>query len=149
MFQKISKHRANDASNDVHRPPLVARVVVFSLHSVAFGRPELIWLSLDTQTQIQIHIVIQRPELFWLSLDTQKTSTNKHNNTETWVDLTVNQLLDTQKSNTNTYTEAQILELIWLLLDTHRGQMQRQIQNCGDHSWIDKRQKHRTWDDPR
>ena len=22
MFQKISKHRANDASNDVHRPPL-------------------------------------------------------------------------------------------------------------------------------
>ena len=23
MFQKIAKHRANDASNDVHRPPLV------------------------------------------------------------------------------------------------------------------------------
>ena len=22
MFQKITKHRANDASNDVHRPPL-------------------------------------------------------------------------------------------------------------------------------
>ena len=22
MFQKIAKHRANDASNDVHRPPL-------------------------------------------------------------------------------------------------------------------------------
>ena len=28
MFQKIAKHRANDASNDVHRPPLVT---VFSL----------------------------------------------------------------------------------------------------------------------
>ena len=24
MFQKIAKHRANDASNDVHRPPLIA-----------------------------------------------------------------------------------------------------------------------------
>ena len=24
MFQKIAKHRANDASNDVHRPPLLA-----------------------------------------------------------------------------------------------------------------------------
>ena len=24
MFQKIAKHRANDASNDVHRPPLPA-----------------------------------------------------------------------------------------------------------------------------
>ena len=24
MFQKIAKHRANDASNDVHRPPLDA-----------------------------------------------------------------------------------------------------------------------------
>ena len=24
MFQKIAKHRANDASNDVHRPPLTA-----------------------------------------------------------------------------------------------------------------------------
>ena len=23
MFQKIAKHRANDASNDVHRPPLM------------------------------------------------------------------------------------------------------------------------------
>ena len=23
MFKKIAKHRANDASNDVHRPPLV------------------------------------------------------------------------------------------------------------------------------
>ena len=23
MFQKIAKHRANDASNDVHRPPIV------------------------------------------------------------------------------------------------------------------------------
>ena len=22
MFQKIAKHRANDATNDVHRPPL-------------------------------------------------------------------------------------------------------------------------------
>ena len=28
MFQKIAKHRANDASNDVHRPPLVVMVVV-------------------------------------------------------------------------------------------------------------------------
>ena len=25
MFQKIAKHRANDASNDVHRPPLIGR----------------------------------------------------------------------------------------------------------------------------
>ena len=25
MFQKIAKHRANDASNDVHRPPLAPR----------------------------------------------------------------------------------------------------------------------------
>ena len=25
MFQKIAKHRANDASNDVHRPPLPVR----------------------------------------------------------------------------------------------------------------------------
>ena len=25
MFQKIAKHRANDASNDVHRPPLLPR----------------------------------------------------------------------------------------------------------------------------
>ena len=24
MFQKIAKHRANDASNDVHRPPLLS-----------------------------------------------------------------------------------------------------------------------------
>ena len=27
MFQKIAKHRANDASNDVHRPPLVPEQV--------------------------------------------------------------------------------------------------------------------------
>ena len=27
MFQKIAKHRANDASNDVHRPPLDAAAV--------------------------------------------------------------------------------------------------------------------------
>ena len=27
MFQKIAKHRANDASNDVHRPPLLRRGV--------------------------------------------------------------------------------------------------------------------------
>jgi len=29
MFQKIAKHRANDASNDVHRPPLLV-----SLHDI-------------------------------------------------------------------------------------------------------------------
>ena len=28
MFQKIAKHRANDASNDVHRPPLVQNINV-------------------------------------------------------------------------------------------------------------------------
>ena len=27
MFQKIAKHRANDASNDVHRPPLRATLL--------------------------------------------------------------------------------------------------------------------------
>ena len=27
MFQKIAKHRANDASNDVHRPPLVGMAI--------------------------------------------------------------------------------------------------------------------------
>ena len=26
MFHKIAKHRANDASNDVHRPPLLPEV---------------------------------------------------------------------------------------------------------------------------
>ena len=26
MFQKIAKHRANDASHNVHRPPLIAIV---------------------------------------------------------------------------------------------------------------------------
>ena len=26
MFQEFAKHRANDASNDVHRPPLVRPV---------------------------------------------------------------------------------------------------------------------------
>ena len=30
MFQKIAKHRANDASNDVHRPPLVGAAGVDS-----------------------------------------------------------------------------------------------------------------------
>ena len=34
MLQKITKHRANDASNDVHRPPL-------SRGSFAKGRPIL------------------------------------------------------------------------------------------------------------
>ena len=28
MFQKIAKHRANDASNDVHRPPLGYRGIL-------------------------------------------------------------------------------------------------------------------------
>ena len=28
MFQKIAKHRANDASNDVHRPPLAGTCTV-------------------------------------------------------------------------------------------------------------------------
>ena len=35
MFQKIAKHRANDASNDVHRPPLspsAAKSVTFITH---------------------------------------------------------------------------------------------------------------------
>ena len=31
MFQKIAKHRANDASNDVHRPPLSPAAQNFSL----------------------------------------------------------------------------------------------------------------------
>ena len=29
MFQKIAKHRANDASNDVHRPPLSTTLGMF------------------------------------------------------------------------------------------------------------------------
>ena len=31
MFQKIAKHRANDASNDVHRPPLSAKLTFSAL----------------------------------------------------------------------------------------------------------------------
>ena len=31
MFQKIAKHRANDASNDVHRPPLPCLVLLWRL----------------------------------------------------------------------------------------------------------------------
>ena len=31
MFQKIAKHRANDASNDVHRPPLLPQEYVSSI----------------------------------------------------------------------------------------------------------------------
>ena len=31
MFQKFVKHRANDASNDVHRPPLAGEEVDASL----------------------------------------------------------------------------------------------------------------------
>ena len=30
MFQKIAKHRANDASNDVHRPPLAPSALTAS-----------------------------------------------------------------------------------------------------------------------
>ena len=29
MFQKIAKHRANDASNDVHRPPLCVSACIY------------------------------------------------------------------------------------------------------------------------
>ena len=32
MFQKIAKHRANDASNDVHRPPLFPLAPPLLLH---------------------------------------------------------------------------------------------------------------------
>ena len=67
--------------------------------------------------QIEIHIIIQRPELIYPSLDTQKT-------------------------NTKTDRETQRPALIWLLL----GQIQRQIQNCRDHSWIHKREKTETQD---
>ena len=35
MFQKIAKHRANDASNDVHRPPLHVGWIVVTLPHVA------------------------------------------------------------------------------------------------------------------
>ena len=31
MFQKIAKHRANDASNDVHRPPLTGDASIYSV----------------------------------------------------------------------------------------------------------------------
>ena len=33
MFQKIAKHRANDASNDVHRPPLGPSKYLFIIPS--------------------------------------------------------------------------------------------------------------------
>ena len=37
MFQKIAKHRANDASNDVHRPPLVDSDFGDGMFFQAFG----------------------------------------------------------------------------------------------------------------
>ena len=36
MFQKIAKHRANDASNDVHRPPLVGASMEMKMCSKIF-----------------------------------------------------------------------------------------------------------------
>ena len=38
MFQKIAKHRANDASNDVHRPPLTGGSQVPSLEKDEYKR---------------------------------------------------------------------------------------------------------------
>ena len=35
MFQKIAKHRANDASNDVHRPPLIPTPKLRGIYSGA------------------------------------------------------------------------------------------------------------------
>ena len=44
MFQKIAKHRANDASNDVHRPPLSTGAV----HKVANFTTPLFFVFDDT-----------------------------------------------------------------------------------------------------
>ena len=46
MFQKIAKHRANDASNDVHRPPLPK------------SRPDVIGLASSTLQSQPIQKVV-------------------------------------------------------------------------------------------
>ena len=51
MSQKIAKHRANDASNDVHRPPLVDLLAIFevgiepSLNQTCTAGPEPMYPS--------------------------------------------------------------------------------------------------------
>ena len=45
MFQKIAKHRANDASNDVHRPPPVGGDTIW-WYWVSMGR---YWLGVGDE----------------------------------------------------------------------------------------------------
>ena len=49
MFQKIAKHRANDASNDVHRPPLVKGRLKLFRKFVRFGRVTRPYVNDDKQ----------------------------------------------------------------------------------------------------
>ena len=67
MFQKIAKHRANDASNDVHRPPL-AKGGRGSLHwhkatLCKFNRLNLnrnfqtIWVGEKRYTKIYVQVI--------------------------------------------------------------------------------------------
>ena len=65
MFQKIAKHRANDASNDVHRPPLVAvELQKFLLESRMQGarglEPQFTFVTRQLQKKAQT--------IFWLQI---------------------------------------------------------------------------------
>ena len=47
MFQKNAKHRANDASNDVHRPPLIADHNHFNEKSIVWIAPQAYYCDDD------------------------------------------------------------------------------------------------------
>ena len=63
MFQKIAKHRANDASNDVHRPPLDGGIAeTLKALKMHFGDP-----SQTDKMCFEYHRVIFRRKK-WVSL---------------------------------------------------------------------------------
>ena len=87
MFQKIAKHRANDASNDVHRPPLLwSWHVAYGLrqrhlHSLVVPDRELIlpagWSQIVREGHDQFHRNLgwfRDPNLVWGPREAYRTT---------------------------------------------------------------------------
>merc|ERR1719422_2753913 len=88
MFQKIAKHRANDASNDVHRPPLFC----IALSPCARRLSSPVWLCISSPVTLSaFHFIVNEKQevsecglLFAHSLrargqDTAKSHSSKSN----------------------------------------------------------------------
>ena len=65
MFQKIAKHRANDASNDVHRPPLQEhngdeQQAIDSMMQKLKAKGQEVHMMADTGDSIQLEVTLKR-----------------------------------------------------------------------------------------